>query len=68
MTDDRLDGIRSRLDAIAEEIADMAHTKLREAIETGSAQAAADERRLGRARRSVLKAATLLGGAPGAGG
>lgn len=46
----------------------MAHTKLREAIETGSAQAAADERRLGRARRSVLKAATLLGGAPGAGG
>jgi flagellar biosynthesis/type III secretory pathway protein FliH len=56
--------LSSRLEEIAEEIADLAHAKLREAIETGSAAAAAEERRLGRARRAVLKAAALLGGGP----
>jgi hypothetical protein len=56
--------LSSRLEEIAEEIADLARTKLREATETGSAAAAAEERRLGRARRAVLKAAALLGGRP----
>jgi hypothetical protein len=60
MGDERLEALRARLDDIAEEIADIAHAKLREALD-GSTKAAADERRLGRARRSVLKAAVLLG-------
>jgi len=62
MGNERLEDIRSRLDEIAEEIADLGHAKLREVIDTGRADAAAAERVLGRARRSVLKAAALLGG------
>jgi hypothetical protein len=62
MGDERLEELRARLDGIAEEIADLGHAKLREAIDTGSSKAVADERRLGRARRAVLKAAVLLGG------
>jgi hypothetical protein len=56
--------LRSRLEAIAEEIADLGHARLREQLRTGSAEAAADERRLSRARRAVLKAAALLGSPP----
>jgi len=62
MEDERLDHLRARLGDIAEEIADLGHARLRDAVNTGSAAAAADERRLSRARRSVLKAAALLGG------
>jgi chorismate mutase len=62
MADERLEDLRARLDAIAEEIADLGHARLKEAIRTGSAKATADERRLSRARRSVMKAAVLLGG------
>lgn len=65
--DDRLEELRSKLEDIAEELAGIGYDKLKEAIETGSAETAAEERRLGRARRSVLKAAGLLSGA-GAGG
>jgi hypothetical protein len=59
--EDRLEDLRSRLEAIAEELADLGRAKLVEAIDTGEAAPEAEERRLSRARRAVLKAATLLG-------
>ena len=59
--EDQLQALRSRLDAIAEELADLGRAKLMEALETGRSGAEAEERRLSRARRAVLKAATLLG-------
>ena len=61
MADERLEDLRARLEDIAEELASIGYGKLKEAMETGSASAAADERLLGRARRSVLKAMSLLG-------
>ncbi|HYA44101.1 MAG TPA: hypothetical protein VED59_00720 [Acidimicrobiales bacterium] len=61
--EEALAGICSKLEVIAEELADLGMAKLREAIETGSVDAAALERRIGRARRAVEKAgALLLGG------
>jgi hypothetical protein len=63
--DDALERLQTALNDIAEELADLAHAKLREVVETQSAEAAADERRLSRARRSVVKAAALLGAGPG---
>ena len=60
MGDERLEDLRARLEDIAEELASLGYGKLKEAIETGKAEAAAEERVLGRARRSVLKAASLL--------
>ena len=60
---ERLEEMRAQLEGIAEELASIGYDKLKEAIESGSADAAAEERRLGRARRSVLKAAGLLRGA-----
>lgn len=57
-----LESIRSRLEAISEELADLALDRLREAVggDVGSA-AAVEERRLTRARRAVDKAAAILG-------
>jgi len=60
------DELRSRLEAIADELAEIAHARLRDAVEGGGPEALAEERRLTRARRSVLRAAALLGG-PAAG-
>ncbi|MDA8379271.1 MAG: hypothetical protein M0020_00300 [Actinomycetota bacterium] len=60
---DRLEGIRSRLEAIAEELGDVAIDRLREAMGDGpdaAAAAVADERTINRARRSVEKAVGLL--------
>ena len=54
-----LDQLRERLDGIAEELADLAIDRLRAAVE-GDAGAAAEERRITRARRAVEKAANLL--------
>jgi hypothetical protein len=51
--------LRSRLDAIADELADLGYVELREAVGSGKAKAAG-ERRLSQARRSVLKASALL--------
>jgi len=62
MGDDQLEDLRSRLDHIAEELADIGLAKLKEAVREDSAQAAADERRLSRARRAVMKAAAVLAG------
>ncbi len=54
-----LDHLRERLDGIAEELADLAIDRLRAAVD-GNEGAAAEERRLTRARRAVEKAAGLL--------
>ena len=54
------DEIRGRLEAIAEELADLAIVRLRESIDAGGSELPVDERRLTRARRAVEKAAALL--------
>ena len=54
------DGIRNRLQAISEELADLAIERLREAVADGADQAPLDEKRLTRARRAVEKASHLL--------
>jgi len=55
-----LDDICARLEAIAEELADMAMVRLRESINSGDSRSSSDERVLTRARRSVEKAAAVL--------
>ena len=52
--------IKRRLDAIAEELADLAIQRLRESIDAGGTELPVDERRLSRARRAVEKAASIL--------
>ena len=54
-----VDHLRERLEGIAEELADLAIDRLRAAVD-GNQDAAAEERRLTRARRAVEKAAGLL--------
>lgn len=54
------DDIRQRLQAISEELADLAIDRLRESIDAGGAELPVDERRLTRARRAVDKAAAIL--------
>jgi hypothetical protein len=66
-----IEDIRERLEAIAEELADLAMDQLRQAVsaegEGPSKVAQMEERRLTRARRAVEKAATTLAG-EGSGG
>ena len=54
------DDIRGRLETIAEELADLAISRLRESIDAGGHELPVDERRLTRARRAVEKAIVLL--------
>ena len=54
------DDIRARLDAIAEELAELALVRLRESIDAGGSELPVDERRLTRARRAVEKAIAVL--------
>jgi len=54
------DDIRARLEAIAEELADLGMQRLRESIDAGGSELPADEKRLTRARRAVEKAAYIL--------
>lgn len=54
------DDIRIRLEAIAEELADLAIQRLRESIDAGGHELPVDEKRLTRARRAVEKAASIL--------
>ena len=54
------DDIRRRLEAIAEELGDLAIERLRESIDAGGSELPVDERRLTRARRAVEKAVTVL--------
>lgn len=59
-----LDDLADRLEAIADEIAELAMVRLREAIEAG-ASTSPEEKRLTQARRAVDKAVHLLRGASG---
>ena len=54
------EGIRERLEVIAEELADLAIHALRAAMEAGEERRPAAEKRLTQARRAVEKAASLL--------
>ncbi len=54
------DDIRARLEAISEELTDLAMARLRESIDAGGTELPVDERRLTRARRAVDKAAGIL--------
>ena len=54
------DDIRGRLEAISEELADLAMQRLRESIDAGGDELPVDERRLSRARRAVEKAIGIL--------
>ena len=54
------EGIRGRLEVIAEELADLAIVRLRESIDAGGSELPIDERRLTRARRAVEKAIAVL--------
>jgi hypothetical protein len=54
------DEIRGRLEAISEELADLAIVRLRESIDAGGNELPVDERRLTRARRAVDKAVSIL--------
>ena len=52
--------IKGRLEQIAEDLADLAITRLRESIDAGGKELPLDERRITRARRAVEKAVHLL--------
>jgi hypothetical protein len=52
--------VRRRLEAISEELADLAIQRLRESIDAGGTELPVDERRLTRARRAVEKAMGIL--------
>ena len=54
------DDIRTRLEAISEELADLALARLRDSIDNGGRELPVDERRLTRARRAVEKAIGIL--------
>jgi len=54
------DHIRGRLEAISEELADLAMQRLKESIDAGGTELPVDEKRLARARRAVEKAISVL--------
>lgn len=54
------DDLRRRLQAISEELADLAIERLRESIDAGGNELPVDERRLTRARRAIEKAIGIL--------
>ena len=54
------DELRRRLEAISEELADLAISRLRESIDAGGVELPVDERQLTRARRAVEKAVAIL--------
>lgn len=54
------DEIKGRLETIAEELADLAISRLRDSIDAGGTEFPVDEKRLTRARRAVEKAVHLL--------
>jgi len=59
------DDLLARLRDIEEVLRDRAYERLREAAESGDADAAADEKRLLQARRAVARAIVALGGGAG---
>ncbi|MDH4169373.1 MAG: hypothetical protein OEW42_07260 [Acidimicrobiia bacterium] len=52
--------IRARLEGIAEELTDLAISRLRDSIDAGGTELPVDEKRITRARRAVEKAVHLL--------
>jgi hypothetical protein len=54
------DDIRTRLETIAEELADLAIDRLVASIDAGGTELPVDEKRLTRARRAVEKAVSIL--------
>lgn len=54
------DDIRGRLEGIAEELADLTISRLRQSIDAGGNELPVDEKRLTRARRAVEKAVRVL--------
>ena len=52
--------IRSRLEAIAEELGDLAISRLRQSIDAGGTERPVDEKRLTQTRRAVEKAINIL--------
>jgi hypothetical protein len=61
---DRVEELRARLEAIAEDLADLGQAKLAEMLDNQDATLEREERRMTRARWAVLKAVAILG--PGA--
>jgi hypothetical protein len=61
---DQLEQLADRLDAISEELGDLAISLLRDAIADGATARPADDKRLAQARRAVDKASHLLRGTP----
>jgi len=59
-----IDDIRSRLEVIAEELTELILDGLRSSVEEGRSDPGPTEKRLSRARRSVEKAAAILGPVP----
>ncbi len=57
-----VDEVIGRLQAIEEQLRDLAYDRLRAAAEDGDADAAAEERRILQARRAVERAIHALGG------
>lgn len=64
---ERVDELASRLDTIAEEIADLAIDTLRNALRAGGSGRPVSEKQLTQARRAVEKAAHVLRGIDTAG-
>jgi hypothetical protein len=60
----RLEDIVGRLEQIDEELADLAIDRLKVSVVENDASAAAEEKRITRARRQVEKAAGILAGFP----
>ena len=58
------DAIVERLQAIEEDLRDLAYERLRAAAEDGDASAAADERRVLQARRAIERAINALSDGP----
>ena len=52
--------VRARLEAISEELTDLAMARLRDSIDAGGTELPVEEKRLSRARRAVDKAAYIL--------
>ena len=58
--DAEIDAIRERLEAVSEDLADLALERLRAAVDAGGTEVPDDEKRLTRARRALEKAIHIL--------
>jgi hypothetical protein len=61
----QIEDLVGRLEQINEELADLAIDRLKISVVDNDAEAAAEEKRITRARRAVEKAAGILAGMPG---